>query len=866
MTTKNFMIDDRTNINFDELLSSELEQDTNKNPLLKTATLTEDTDELATTNKSIASDIVSKEPQNVNNNGHLQPIIVKLSVDSIGYQSKPKSYFGAITNRLKDENNVKEITLKELAKEITSGHVFTNGYANAGASDDDFISADIVCLDFDGDISIKEVLNKLEHAGITANIVYYTYSHGNEGKERFRVVTALTERVTDRNEYKHIIKGYMSLFGEKVDNATVALVQRFLGTNKGLVRNVDEYNTTNKQILLDLYTKEIERQEQEQAEKAKQQAIQPKPKESISINGFDLSAEINRYNLLDYIKQTYPTSELKAKSGGFFINPCPLCGHNDHLHITGNKFHSFGNKNCLEVEGIGIVQWLMYVEDLSKSQAIAKFKYELLGIDEKQDKAEYKKAIRAKEQRENTSKDKPPFIIPTYKYGKITGEKVSPPLLAEYIRNDLQFFSIKYGDFDEPLRFIYRDGVYKFVDDKSFISTIKSYINNYDKRLLKMNEVKEVLFDLSTDCDYVDARELDADANIINFTNGILKLDTMTLEPHSPKIKSTIQLPCEWSFEDIETPVYDNYLKSLVNGDTETIHLLNQYAGVALSNVCGYKMKQSLFLVGEGDSGKSQYKLLLEDILGDKNCCAIDLKTLERPFALVDLYRKRLAGTADMSYMKITELSNFKNITGGDTLRGEPKNKGAFNFRFNGVLLFCANKKPHFGGDDGDHVYRRMIFVDCPNSIPEDKQDKDLLDKMKKEQSGIIRKWILALKTVIDAGYRYAIPEKSKDSLKQFKIENSSILTFINECVVKRPTSRLDNCTVKTMYEVYKAWCKDNSNGHYETNQKFKKTFTEHFGYKSPEDGIIKNSTYYYKDYTLSIDCKKDYAHIYGHD
>lgn len=865
MTTKNFIIGDTNNINMDELL-----EDKKQKPLLHTGNSATEGKKQHDQTTNSANIIVSIDNKKVNNDERFQPKIIKLSVDNVGYNIKPKEHMGAITNRIADPKNVHTVDLIQLSNYITSGHAFTISYAEGGMSDNNFVSADLVGLDFDGEKTVTEVLEILKEYDIPANIIYYTYSHGEKG-ERFRVITALSERVTNKDEYKRIIKGYQSLFGSDTDNATVGAVQRFLGTNKGLARDIDPYSTASKQIFLELYQKKLEKQKQEQAERAKEQAVQSKPKESININGFDLSAEIDRYNLLDYIKQAYPTSTLKPASGGLYLNPCPICNSNDHLHITGNKFHSFGNKDCLEVEGIGIVQWLMYIEKMSKSQAVSKFKYDLLGIDEKEDKRAYAQAMALKEQEENRpqagqEQERPPFVEPIYKHGEMVGEKIIPPLLAEYIRNDLNFFCVKDSDFSEVLRFVYRNGFYNLVDDKEFMGIIKEYITKYNRKLLKMNDIKDVLLDLSTDGHYIDAKELDADENIINFKNGILKLDTMTLEPHSPDIKSTIQIDCEWSFEDIETPIYDDYIKTLVDNDSSTIHFLNQYAGVALSNVCGYKMKQSLFLVGEGDSGKSQYKLLLEDMLGNRNCCAIDLKTLERPFALVGLYRKRLAGTADMSYMKISELSNFKNITGGDLLRGEAKGKDAFNFRFNGVLLFCANKKPHFGGDTGDHVYRRMIFVDCPNKIPEEKQDKNLLNKMKLECVGIVRKWVLALKTTIDAGYNYNIPEKSKQILNDFKIENNSVLSFINECVIKRPTSKLDSCTTKKMYDVYKEWCKDNNSGYAEGKQSFKKLFTEHFGYKTPNDAVVRTDNTYYRDYTLSLDAKEEYRHIYRYD
>ena len=331
--------------------------------------------------------------------------LVKVIIDEKGYKNKPKNYMGAITNRMAAPENACEVDLNQLANYITNGHAFSISYAEGGMTDNNFVSSDLVGLDFDGEKTVSEVLESLKEYNIPANIIYYTYSHGEKG-ERFRVITALSERVTNKDEYKRIIKGYQSLFGSDTDNATVGAVQRFLGTNKGLARNIDAYSIASKQIFLDLYNKNC---------KTVEFVSITESKTNININDFDLQKAIDSYNLLDYIKQNYPIKELKPASGGVYVNPCPLCGHNDHLHITGNKFHSFGNKNCLALGGVGIVQWLIYAENLTVAQAIAKFKYELLGIDEKQDKRAYAQAMAQKEENNQSSNDdkqkKPYFKI-----------------------------------------------------------------------------------------------------------------------------------------------------------------------------------------------------------------------------------------------------------------------------------------------------------------------------------------------------------------------------------------------------------------------------------------------------------------------
>ena len=81
---------------------------------------------------------------------------------------------------------------------------------------------------------------------------------------------------------------------------------------------------------------------------------------------------------------------------------------------------------------------------------------------------------------------------------------------------------------------------------------------------------------------------MNADEDIINFQNGILKITATDTEliPHSADILSTIQLPCEWSDEDIDTPVFDSYMDTITNGDEMVKQLLMEFIGVCISNEC----------------------------------------------------------------------------------------------------------------------------------------------------------------------------------------------------------------------------------------------------------------------------------------
>lgn len=84
-------------------------------------------------------------------------------------------------------------------------------------------------------------------------------------------------------------------------------------------------------------------------------------------------------------------------------------------------------------------------------------------------------------------------------------------------------------------------------------------------------------------------------------------------------------------------------------------------------------------------------------------------------FGTSALWGKRLAGNADMGSAKIDELEKFKAITGGDTIDYEFKGKDRFSAKYTGLLIFCCNNLPKFGGDRGEHVYDRMITLPCNN-------------------------------------------------------------------------------------------------------------------------------------------------------
>ena len=460
----------------------------------------------------------------------------------------------------------------------------------------------------------------------------------------------------------------------------------------------------------------------------------------------------------------------------------------------------------------------------------------------------------------------PDFI----RFNEMTGQPyVVVPALAQHVRDNMKYLLVRDSGKHGLLKYVYEDGVYKLYADEMFKGCIKQFVEDYDPELVKIHQINEAFQHIITDRNYIGQDDLNSREDIINFRNGLLIVtaDRLELIPHTPSIYSTIQIPCRWTGKMSETPVFIEYMRTLTNNDNAVARLLLQFMGACLSNIKGSRMKKSLFLVGDGNTGKSQLKSLVEKMLGKGNYTGIDLSEIEARFGTGTIYGTRLAGSSDMSFMTVGELKAFKLLTGGDAVFAEFKGLPAFEYKYNGLLWFCMNRLPKFGGDDGKWVYDRIMVVNCPNVIPPEKQDKMLLDKMYAEREGIIYLAVKALQKVIKNGYFYDEPETVTQAREKYMSENNTVISFFEECMTRRLSDTIrDKATTGKIYEVYRAWCFDNNGGFAKTAKEFRETLANYLGTTFEELTKRVHGNRYYTDYTLTIEAKQQHARIYGYD
>ena len=133
----------------------------------------------------------------------------KLMVDPIQYKSKPSdSEVTKIQTRLRNEQCIKELTIKEINDIISKGHTIVLGVFKNGVKNANFIQQELIGIDVDNK---EDEIEPLEHAistlkekGIKITSYYFTFSSTAE-EPRYRLIIALDKPITNLETMKFIL-------------------------------------------------------------------------------------------------------------------------------------------------------------------------------------------------------------------------------------------------------------------------------------------------------------------------------------------------------------------------------------------------------------------------------------------------------------------------------------------------------------------------------------------------------------------------------------------------------------------------------------------------------------------------------------
>lgn len=299
--------------------------------------------------------------------------------------------------------------------------------------------------------------------------------------------------------------------------------------------------------------------------------------------------------------------------------------------------------------------------------------------------------------------------------------------------------------------------------------------------------------------------ELDSNDCIFNMQNGTLDLTNFQLFAHNPSQKLVKIVGYDYD-PSAKCPRWIQFLDEVFDGSEAVTNYIKRVVGYSLTGSMSEKC--FFFLYGpEGDNGKSIFLAIMR-LLGGEYAKNADISTFltaknERVRDdLAALIGARIITTAEPEEGSRFAMTVIKPWTGGDPQTCRELYGKVFTYPPKGKIFLAANNKPAIY-ERTNAAWSRVHIIPFNKTIAKEDQDKNLVQKLKKELPGILN-WAIEGLRDYHALEGLWPPQEIQDALKLYRRENDSVKTFIEEICV---FNEAEYVTGPRLYSAYKEFC-----------------------------------------------------------
>lgn len=305
---------------------------------------------------------------------------------------------------------------------------------------------------------------------------------------------------------------------------------------------------------------------------------------------------------------------------------------------------------------------------------------------------------------------------------------------------------------------------------------------------------------------YLAAPVTNKDKVLINLANGTFEVskDGIKMKNFDPLDFITYQLPFAYD-PNAAAPLWQKFLDEVLP-DVERQQVLAEYLGSIFIKNGGSnpKLEKALILYGTGGNGKSVVYEVIRALLGFHNICFYSLQSLtnETGYFRAKLANKLLNYASEINGKLQTDI--FKQLASGEPVDARLPYGQPFTLEQYAKMIFNCNELPK-DVEHTDAFYRRFLIIPFDVTIPEDRQDKQLHNKIiKNELSGVFN-WILEGLNRVLHQHGFSKCDAAKRALEEYKLESNSIRQFLAEGGYE---ARPDEYTsLADLYASYKNFC-----------------------------------------------------------
>jgi putative DNA primase/helicase len=304
--------------------------------------------------------------------------------------------------------------------------------------------------------------------------------------------------------------------------------------------------------------------------------------------------------------------------------------------------------------------------------------------------------------------------------------------------------------------------------------------------------------------------------DLVVTANGILHMPNRQLLPHDPRLFVGHSVPFAYDPVAAEPTRWLAFLADLWDDDRDSITLLQEMFGYALSG--DTSLQKIMLLVGPTRAGKGVIARVLTHLLGRHNVGAPTLAGLTTNFGLQDLIGKTLAIVSDARLgpkANVQALAErLLSVSGEDSITIDRKYKDPWTGRLEVRFMLLTNELPRFTDASGALAKRFIVLVLSKTFYG--KEDPGLLARLLPELPGIMN-WALEGLDRLRARHRFSEPGSAREAIRELEDLSSPMSAFLRDrCVVGRDM----HVSVDDLWAAWKAWAEDQSQ-HHGTKQTF---------------------------------------------
>ncbi len=294
------------------------------------------------------------------------------------------------------------------------------------------------------------------------------------------------------------------------------------------------------------------------------------------------------------------------------------------------------------------------------------------------------------------------------------------------------------------------------------------------------------------------------DELLLNLQNGTLHIahDDIDVGKFNHEEFLRYQLPFSYERKSMNHEWLD-FLEEVLP-DEKSRKTLQQALGYLL--IRGLKIEKIILLYGSGANGKSVIFEVLSGLLGEDSFSNYSLNALTgSAYYISQLKDKIINYSPDIDLSKINA-GKMKILASGEPIECKVPNKEPFIMKNYAKMIFNLNSIKNAKLEDTDGFYRRLLFIPFNVTIPDEKQDKRLAEKLLRNKAGILN-WLLEGAQAVIAHEEIFESAESQDFKAKLREKANSIETFIEEYDIENDSS----CAIQssTLYQLYQGMCKE---------------------------------------------------------